>query len=112
MGIAVGSGVIVDSPGVVTVEAPALRTLPFPKTSLSNLEVTAFICLAVGRVPSGAMFKTTPCRSIPASAKLGRGGGKGGSTHLSMNVLGLSDLSDLAAFEFRDDFAAFAGAPT
>jgi hypothetical protein len=39
----------------------------------------AFSTLALGRVPKGAMFATTPCLSIPASAKDGLGGASCGS---------------------------------
>ncbi len=50
------------------------------------------------------MFWTTPCRSIPASMKLGRGGGKGGSTHLSRKVLGFSETSANIFFESAAEF--------
>jgi hypothetical protein len=47
------------------------------------------------------MFNTTLCLSKPASAKLGRGAGLSGSTHLSINVLGFAEASaDL--FEVSD----------
>ena len=39
------------------------------------------------------MFCTTPWRWIPASAKLGRGAGRGGSTHCSNMVLGFCESS-------------------
>lgn len=41
--------------------------------------VEAFSTFALGRVPSAAMFATTPCLSIPASAKDGRAGASWGS---------------------------------
>jgi hypothetical protein len=46
---------------------------------------------------------------MPASMKLGRGGGKGGSTHLSKKVLGFSGIS---AVVFFGSAAAFEGAGT
>jgi hypothetical protein len=41
--------------------------------------VAAFNTFALGRVPRGAMFATTPCLSMPASAKEGLAGASWGS---------------------------------
>ncbi len=98
-----------DSPGVDTEEAADFLTFEArPITSVSGLP-RAFITFTLGRVPKGTMFWTAPCRSIPASAKLGRGGGKGGSTHLSRKVFGFSEMS---AAEFGELLAAAGGAAT
>lgn len=51
--------------------------------------VEAFSTFALGRVPSAAMFATTPCLSIPASAKDGRAGASWGSI-LGRGMLDLS----------------------
>src|SRR5439155_13918650 len=77
-GFAGGSGVTADSAGVDEAEAPGLfafvpRTPPSVTSGLS----ADFITFALGRVPKGAMLATTPCLSMPASAKLGRGAGIG-----------------------------------
>jgi len=98
-----------ESPGVDTEEAADFLTFEFrPITSTSGLP-TAFMTFMLGRVPKGAIFWTAPCLSIPASAKLGRGGGKGGSTHLSIKVFGFSEES---AAVFEDSIAAVGGAAT
>jgi hypothetical protein len=105
-----GSGVMTDSLGVDTEEAAGFFNCGVrPSPSMTSGLAAAFITLTLGRVPRGAMFCTTPCRSIPASAKLGRGAGKGGSTHLSMKVLGFSTISAIADGDSAD---VFVGVPT
>jgi hypothetical protein len=87
-----GSGVVVatESPGVDTEDIGFFTVAPRPPASIVSDLVLDLITFALGRVPSGAMFATTPCRSMPASAKLGRGGAKEGSIHLSNKVFDLS----------------------
>jgi hypothetical protein len=49
-----------------------------------------FLTFELGIVPRGAMFSSTPCRTISKcgySIKLGAGGRTGGSTQASMNAL-------------------------
>jgi hypothetical protein len=109
-GMVGGSGVMIDSLGVDTDEATGFFNCGVrPIPSMTSGLAAAFITLTLGRVPRGAMFCTTPCRSIPASAKLGRGAGKGGSTHLSMKVLGFSIISAIADGDTAD---VFVGVPT
>jgi len=87
-GIVVGSGVAVavaGSPGVDTEGVPL-----FPPRPATSIAAEFLITFAVGRVPRGAIPATAPARSNPASAKLGRGGGRAGSTHLSNMVFALS----------------------
>lgn len=107
------SGVEMVSLGVETADCPALlaELLVVISTIASGL-ADAFNTFALGLVPRGAMFATTPCLSMPASAKEGRAGASWGSIlwwvstalsarvlaapeayHLSMKVLGLSIAS-------------------
>ena len=109
-GMVGGSGVMTDSLAVDTDEAAGFFNCGVrPIPSMTSGLAAAFITLTLGRVPRGAMFCTTPCRSIPASAKLGRGAGKGGSTHLSMKVLGFSIISAIVDGDSAD---VFVGVPT
>lgn len=104
-GIVGGSGVATDSLGVETAEAAAVFEFSLRPNGTSSGLIAILITFGVGCVPRGAMFCTTPCRWIPASAKLGRGVGRGGSTQLSNIVLGLCEPSAIvdcpsaAAFE-------------
>lgn len=90
-GIAVGSGVAVavavDSPEVDAEGVVFFPAVPRPAASIA---VEFLMTFAVGSVPNGAIPATAPSLSNPASAKLGRGGAKEGSTHLSNKVFGLS----------------------
>lgn len=88
-GRVVGSGVAMGSLGVAeTEEAPDFFTSPArPNGSAESDLAAAFKTFALGNVPKGAIFATTPCRSMPASAKEGFGGAKAGSSQLSMNDL-------------------------
>ena len=104
-GFVVGSGVAVavaDSPEVDTGGVIFFPAAPRPATSFA----TALITFALGSVPKGAMFETAPCLSNPASAKLGRGGAKEGSTHFSNKVLGLSLSADDLVFSDTELFGA------
>jgi hypothetical protein len=71
-----------------------LDTLRPPASAVSDFPAAAFKTFWLGRVPNAAMFATTPCLSMPASAKLGRAGASDGSIHLSKKVLGLSAVAD------------------
>ena len=88
-GRVVGSGVAMRSLGVAESEdAPDFFTNPIrPNGSAESDLVAAFKTFALGKVPKGTIFATTPCRSMPASAKEGFGGAKAGSSQLSMNDL-------------------------
>lgn len=103
-GMADGSGVAKDSLGVAeTDEAPDFFTIPpRPFGSIDSGLAAAFSIFALGNVPSGAMFATTPCRSMPASANEGLAGGRLGSSHLSIDVFFLVLVSafDLAGSVF------------
>jgi hypothetical protein len=99
-----GSGVITDSLGVETAKGPDLFGFAMRPNRTSSGLVANLITFGVGSAPRGAMFCTTPCRSIPASMKLGRGGGRGGSTQLSND---LWDFSETSAIVFFESTAAF-----
>jgi len=93
-----------DSLGVETEDGPDF--FPRPPASIKSGLVAALMTFALGRAPRAAIFATTPCRSIPASAKDGLGAGKGGSSHLSNPVFGFSPLSGL---DLADSVETFAG---
>lgn len=72
----------------------------------------------VGIVPSGAILVKTPCRSMPASAKLGRGAASCGSNQVSRVLrfvllsvfrsaesFGESLAADICGLEYRDRVA-------
>ena len=105
-GTVVGSGVAVavavDSPGV---ETEGVVFFPAVLRPAASIAVEFLITFAVGSVPRGAMPATAPSRSNPASTKLGRGGAKEGSTHLSNIVFGLS----LSAIVFEVSLAELFG---
>lgn len=84
-----GSGLMTtDSLGVETAEGADLLAVAVRDVNSTSSGLSAMLIIfLLGCVPSGAMFCTTPCLSIPASTKLARGGGRGGSTHLSRKVL-------------------------
>lgn len=65
--------------GVDTADWPALRVELLVIVSKGSGLVDAFSTFALGRVPKGAMFATTPCLSMPASAKDGLAGASWGS---------------------------------
>jgi hypothetical protein len=88
-----GSGVIIDSLGVDTAEGTDLFEFAVRPNRTSSGFVASLITFGVGSAPRGAMFCTTPCRSIPASMKLGRGGGRGGSLQPSKVLLVFSEAS-------------------
>jgi hypothetical protein len=107
-----GSGVEMASLGVDPEDAPVLLAVPLRvEISMASGFAAAFNTFALGRVPKGAMFATTPCLSIPASANDGLAGAScgsilwrvrsaGGATgedeetyHLSKNVLGFCPAS-------------------
>lgn len=83
-----GSGVTAS----LGVEAADIEGSPFlTKVTRRGPSVFAnFLTFELGIVPRGAMFSSTPCRTISKcgySMKLGAGGRIGGSIQASMNVL-------------------------
>jgi hypothetical protein len=66
--------------GVDPEDAPVLLAVPLRvEISMASGFAAAFNTFALGRVPKGAMFATTPCLSIPASANEGLAGASCGS---------------------------------
>jgi hypothetical protein len=107
-----GSGVEMASLGVADCPARLAELRVVVSIGIGSGLVAAFNTFALGRVPRAAMFATTPCLSMPASAKEGLAGASWGSIlwwrvsralrgclessgayHLSMKVLGLSAAS-------------------